>query len=228
MPRDDFIIFGIDGEADALGLRDVQGLEILSQIFLHLSGVFLIGLRDEDVIVLGAREELGGKRQTFNADDFLSYSVDNAGEVEGVGIMIEGRMFLVGIDGSEEEVTLKLDELDEAKYLEETFIIVDAVLAIRPGFADDLGAFDQLETLNLILNEFASHCDTVHTLHFLGSSWSMNFAAEIALPDDLSGGDVYTCFVEMRRVLEVEVGVDDSWGRDGRSSRMFGFEEATN
>jgi hypothetical protein len=56
----------------------------------------------------------------------------------------------------------------------------------------------------------------------------MDFAAEIALPDDLSGGDVYTRLVEMGRVLEVEVGVDDSWGRDGRSSRMFRFKEATN
>jgi hypothetical protein len=56
----------------------------------------------------------------------------------------------------------------------------------------------------------------------------MDFAAEIALPDDLSGGDVDTRLVEMGRVLEVEVGVDDSWGRDGRSSRMFSFKEATN
>jgi hypothetical protein len=112
--------------------------------------------------------------------------------------------------------------------LEETFVIVDAILAIRPGFTDDLGAFDQLETLNLILNEFTPHCDTVHAIHFLGSSGGMDFAAEIALPDDLSGSDVYTRLVEMGRVLKVKVGVDDSWGRDGRSSRMFGFKEATN
>jgi hypothetical protein len=110
LPGDDFVVFGIDGEADALGLRDVQRFEILSERLLHLSGVFLIGLRDENVIVLGAREELGSKRQSLNADDFLAYSVDDAGEVEGVGIMIEGRMLLIGIDGSEEEVALQLDE----------------------------------------------------------------------------------------------------------------------
>jgi len=75
---------------------------------LHLTGVFLVRLRDKDVVILGGGEEVASERQSLNADDFLFYSVDNAGKVKRMGIMVEGGMFLLGIDRGKKEVALTL------------------------------------------------------------------------------------------------------------------------
>jgi hypothetical protein len=144
-----------------------------------------------------------------------------------MGIMVAGRMLVLGIDGGKEKVALKLDgQLSGEKvYLKETFIIVDAVFAIGPRLTDDFSTLNQLETLNLILNEFAFHGNTVHSLHLRGATRCMDLAAEISLPDNLSGGDVDKRFMKIGGVLEVEVCVDDPRRRTGGSSGMFSFKE---
>jgi len=109
LPGDEFGVFWCDGEANALWLQDVQWLKVLSERFLHLTGVFLVRLRDKDVVILGGGEEVASERQSLNADDFLFYSVDNAGKVKRMGIMVEGGMFLLGIDRGKKEVALTLE-----------------------------------------------------------------------------------------------------------------------
>jgi len=108
LPGDEFGVLRCNGEADTLGLRDVQRLKVLSERFLQLTGVFLIRLRNKDVVILGGGEEIASERQSLNADDFLSYAVDDAGKVKGMGIMVEGGMFLLRIDRGKKEVALTL------------------------------------------------------------------------------------------------------------------------
>ena len=86
----------------------MQRLKVLSERFLHLRGVFLIWLRVKDVVIAGAREEVASERQSLNADDLLSYAVDNARKVERMGVMVEGGMLLLGIDRGKKEVALVL------------------------------------------------------------------------------------------------------------------------
>jgi hypothetical protein len=109
LPRDDLGILMSDGEADALWLRDVKRLEVLTERRLHLGGIFLIWLGDVDVIIGGAGEEIAGEGKSLDANDFLTYSVDNAGEVKRMCVVIERRMFLLGINRSKEKVALPLD-----------------------------------------------------------------------------------------------------------------------
>ena len=68
----------------------------------------MIRLRNKDVVILGGGEEIASERQSLNADDFLSYAVDDAGKVKGMGIMVEGGMFLLRIDRGKKEVALTL------------------------------------------------------------------------------------------------------------------------
>jgi hypothetical protein len=49
----------------------------------------LIGLRNPGIVVRGAGEELGGKGKTLDADDFVSNSVNNGGEIERMGVVVE-------------------------------------------------------------------------------------------------------------------------------------------
>ena len=87
----------------------MKRLEVLSKGRLHLGCVFLIGLGNIGVVIGGTREEIGSKRKSLDANDFLADAVDNAGEVERVCVVVERRMLLLGIDGSKEEVTLSLE-----------------------------------------------------------------------------------------------------------------------
>jgi hypothetical protein len=112
-------------------------------------------------------------------------------------------------------------------YLEESFIIVDAILAIRPRFTNNFSPFDQLQSLNLLLDQVASHGDFMHPLHFLGGPRSMNFTAEVVLPHNLSSSDIDQCFMEVGGVLEVKVGVDNSRWRNCCTSRMLRLEETS-
>lgn len=111
------------------------------------------------------------------------------------------------------------------RYLEESFIIVNAILAIRPRFTNNFSPFDQLQSLNLLLDQVASHGDFMHALHFLGRPRSMNFTAKVVLPHNLSSSDIDQCFMEVGGVLEVKVGVDNSRWRNCGTSRMLRLEE---
>jgi hypothetical protein len=111
------------------------------------------------------------------------------------------------------------------RYLEESFIIVDAILAIWPRFTNNFSPFDQLQSLNLLLDQVASHGDFMHPLHFLGRPRSMNLATKVVLPHNLSSSDIDQCFMEVGRVLEVKVGVDNSRWRNCGTSRMLRLEE---
>jgi hypothetical protein len=55
----------------------------------------------------------------------------------------------------------------------------------------------------------------------------MHFASEIPLPDNLAGRDINKCLMKFRRLLEVEVGVDDTRRRNSRASRMLSFKESS-
>lgn len=79
----------IDGKANSLWLTNVQRFEVLSEGCLHLSGVFLIRLRHEGVIIRGTREEFLCQRKTLNANDLFAHSIDNAREVERVGVVVQ-------------------------------------------------------------------------------------------------------------------------------------------
>ena len=109
LPIDDLGIRVSDGETDTLGLRDVKRLEVLTERRLHLGSIFLIWLGDVGVIIGGAGEEIASEGKSLNTNDFLTDSIDNAGEVERMCVVIERRMLLVGIDRSKEEVALSLD-----------------------------------------------------------------------------------------------------------------------
>jgi hypothetical protein len=109
LPGDNFGVFGCDGEADTLWLRDVQRLVVLTEGRLQLGCVFLIRLRNIGIVIGGTREEFGSERKSLDANDFLANSVDNAGEVERMCVVIERRVLLLGIDGCKEEVTLPLE-----------------------------------------------------------------------------------------------------------------------
>jgi hypothetical protein len=98
LPRHNFGVFGVDGEADTLRLRDVQRFEILTDRRLQFASVFLIRLWDIGIVVGGPREELCRQRKTFNADDFVTNTIDDARKVERVSIMVERRVLLVGIN----------------------------------------------------------------------------------------------------------------------------------
>jgi len=109
LPRDNFGILGRDSEAHSLRLRNVERLEVLAERKLHLGGIFLIWLRDVGVIIGGTREKITRQGKSLDSNDFLTYSVDNAGKVERVCIVVERRMLLLGINRSKEEVALQLD-----------------------------------------------------------------------------------------------------------------------
>jgi hypothetical protein len=98
LPRHNFGVFGVDGETDAFRLRDVQRFEILTERRLQFCSVFLIRLWDIGIVVGCPREELCRQRKTFNADNFVTNTVDDARKVERVSIMVERRMLLVGIN----------------------------------------------------------------------------------------------------------------------------------
>lgn len=112
LPGDNFGVFGCDSEADTLWLRNVERFVVLTEGRLQLGCVFLIGLGNIGVVIGGTREEIGSERKSLDANDFLTNSVDNAGEVERMCVVIERRVLLLGIDGCKEEVTLPLEPND--------------------------------------------------------------------------------------------------------------------
>jgi len=56
---------------------------------LHFCGIFLIWLRDVDVVIVGGGEKVAGKRETFDANDLLTDCVNDARKVKRVSVMIE-------------------------------------------------------------------------------------------------------------------------------------------
>lgn len=115
--------------------------------------------------------------------------------------------------------------MEKCCYLEESFIIIHAIFPIWPRFANDFRPFDQLQSLNLLLDEVASQSYFVHALHFLRSPGCMHLAAKVALPQDFSSGDINQRFMEVGRSLEVKVGVDDPRWRNCGTSRMLRLEK---
>ena len=66
----------------------------------------MIWLGYPSVVIRGSGEEFCCKRETFDADNFMADSVNDSRKVKRVGVVVEGRVFLVWVDGGKEKVSL--------------------------------------------------------------------------------------------------------------------------